>query len=109
MRDASRNRFLERPRCAFGEKPAPRGSEDATIGGLLIAAHGLRRTLFRSPLRDSACRQRWDLPPGNWSRITSSGSIAASGAMTPADIHQEGTSPSCLARNAGRTRLLVLQ
>jgi 6-phosphogluconolactonase len=59
---------------------------------------------FSSPLRDVLPTQV-DLPPGNGRGIHLFQVNRATGAMTPAGIHEMGTSPSCLALNAAGTRL----
>ncbi len=59
---------------------------------------------FSSPLRDVLPTQV-DLPPGNGRGIHVFHVNRATGAMTPAGIHEMGTSPSCLAVNAAGTRL----
>ncbi len=59
---------------------------------------------FSSPLRDVLPTQV-DLPPGNGRGIHLFQVNRATGAMTPAGIHEMGTSPSCLAVNAAGTRL----
>jgi 6-phosphogluconolactonase len=59
---------------------------------------------FSSPLRDMLPTQV-DLPPGNGRGIHLFQVNRATGAMTPAGIHEMGTSPSCLALNASGTRL----
>lgn len=59
---------------------------------------------FSSPLRDVLPTQV-DLPPGNGRGIHLFHVHRTSGAMTPASIHEMGTSPSCLALNAAGTRL----
>ena len=59
---------------------------------------------FSSPLRD-VLRTQVDLPPGNGRGIHLFQVNRATGAMTPAGIHETGTSPSCLALNAAGTRL----
>jgi 6-phosphogluconolactonase (cycloisomerase 2 family) len=74
------------------------GSVDA--GGPLMAYVGT----FSSPLRDVLPTQV-DLPPGNGRGIHLFRVNRETGAMTPAGIHEMGTSPSCLALNASRTRL----
>ena len=68
--------------------------------GPLIAYVGT----FSSPLRDVLPTQV-DLPPGNGRGIHLFQVNRATGAMTPAGIHEMGTSPSCLALNASGTRL----
>ena len=59
---------------------------------------------FSSPLRDVPPTQV-DLPPGNGRGIHLFQVDRATGAMTPAGVHEMGTSPSCLALNAAGTRL----
>jgi 6-phosphogluconolactonase (cycloisomerase 2 family) len=59
---------------------------------------------FSSPLRDVLPTQV-DLPPGNGRGIHLFQVNRDTGAMTPAGIHELGTSPSCLALNASGTRL----
>ncbi|HYK91904.1 MAG TPA: beta-propeller fold lactonase family protein, partial [Acidobacteriota bacterium] len=59
---------------------------------------------FSSPLRDVLPTQV-DLPPGNGRGIHLFTVDRATGAMTPAGIHEMGTSPSCLALNTSGTRL----
>jgi 6-phosphogluconolactonase len=59
---------------------------------------------FSSPLRDVLPTQV-DLPPGNGRGIHVFHVHRTSGAMTPAGVHEMGTSPSCLALNAAGTRL----
>ena len=59
---------------------------------------------FSSPLRDVLPAQV-DLPPGNGRGIHLFRVNRATGVMTPAGIHEMGTSPSCLALNAAGTRL----
>ena len=59
---------------------------------------------FSSPLRDVLPTQV-DLPPGNGRGIHLFVVNRTTGAMTPAGIHEMGTSPSCLAVNTPRTCL----
>ncbi|MDB5389928.1 MAG: pgl 1, partial [Planctomycetaceae bacterium] len=59
---------------------------------------------FSSPLRDVLPTQV-DLPPGNGRGIHLFQVNRATGAMTPAGIHELGTSPSCLVLNTAETRL----
>jgi 6-phosphogluconolactonase (cycloisomerase 2 family) len=59
---------------------------------------------FSSPLRDVLPTQM-DLPPGNGRGIHIFQVNRATGALTPAGIHEVGTSPSCLGLNASGTRL----
>src|ERR1700687_2384199 len=84
----------------------------APLWSRLVQAHsaGRRAPLmayvgtFSSPLRDVLPTQV-DLPPGNGRGIHLFRVDRASGAMTPASIHEMGTSPSCLSLNAAGTRL----
>ena len=59
---------------------------------------------FSSPLRDTLPTQV-DLPPGNGRGIHIFKVDRATGALTPAGVHEMGTSPSCLALNSAGTRL----
>src|ERR1700727_2953050 len=59
---------------------------------------------FSSPLQDVLPTQV-DLPPGNGRGIHLFQVNCDTGAMTATDIHEMGTSPSCLALNAAGTRL----
>lgn len=59
---------------------------------------------FSSPLKDVLPTQV-DLPPGNGRGIHLFQINRTTGAMTPAGIHEMGTSPSSLALNAAGTRL----
>ena len=59
---------------------------------------------FSSPLRDVLPTQV-DLPPGNGRGIHLFRVDRTTGALTPAGVHEMGTSPSCLALNAAGTRL----
>jgi 6-phosphogluconolactonase (cycloisomerase 2 family) len=59
---------------------------------------------FSSPLRDVLPTQV-DLPPGNGRGIHLFQVNRDTGAMTPAGVHEMGTSPSCLASNPSGTRL----
>lgn len=59
---------------------------------------------FSSPLRDVLPTQV-DLPPGNGRGIHLFRVDRATGALTPAGVHEMGTSPSHLAVNAAGTRL----
>lgn len=59
---------------------------------------------FSSPLRDVLPTQV-DLPPGNGRGIHLFQVNRGTGALTPAGIHEMGTSPSCLALNGAGTRL----
>lgn len=59
---------------------------------------------FSSPLKDMLPTQV-DLPPGNGRGIHLFQVDRATGAMTPGEVYELGTSPSCLALNASGTRL----
>ena len=59
---------------------------------------------FSSPLHDVLPTQV-DLPPGNGRGIHLFRTDRATGEMTPAGVHEMGTSPSCLALNAAGTCL----
>ena len=59
---------------------------------------------FSSPLKDVLPTQV-DLPPGNGLGIHLFQVDRDTGVMTPAGVHEMGTSPSCLALNASGTRL----
>lgn len=59
---------------------------------------------YTSPLQNMRTTQV-DLPPGNGEGIHLFEVNRESGAMTPLSVHKMGTSPSCLAFNATRTRL----
>lgn len=59
---------------------------------------------FSSPLRDVLPTQV-DLPPGNGRGIHVFRVNRATGALTPAGVHEMGTSPSHLAVNAAGTRM----
>lgn len=74
--------------------------QSSVTNGSLIAYVGT----FSSPLGDVLPTQV-DLPPGNGRGIHLFQVNRATGAMTPAGIHEMGTSPSCLSLNAAGTRL----
>ena len=74
--------------------------EPVNSAGSLVAYVGT----FSSPLRDTLPTQV-DLPPGNGRGIHIFQVDRSSGAMTPIGTVEMGTSPSCLAVNAARTRL----
>lgn len=59
---------------------------------------------YTSPLKNMKATQV-DLPPGNGRGIHLFEVDRATGAMTPVGVHEMGTSPSCLAFNADKTRL----
>ena len=91
--------------CRTGGDSTPHGwfapgANRQRAAGPLLAYVGT----FSSPLRDVLPTQV-DLPPGNGRGIHLFQVNRATGAMTPAGIHEMGTSPSCLALNAAGTRL----
>ncbi|WP_461784926.1 lactonase family protein [Prosthecobacter sp.] len=59
---------------------------------------------YTSPLKNMKATQV-DLPPGNGRGIHWFEVDRATGALTPAGVYEMGTSPSCLAFNADKTRL----
>jgi hypothetical protein len=99
----SRRFFLKSSVALAGTIPLSARSFQARsdeAGGALIAYVGT----FSSPLRDMLPTQV-DLPPGNGRGIHLFRVDRATGAMSPAGIHELGTSPSCLVLNAAGTRL----
>ena len=102
-RNLSRRSFLKTSSALVGISPLtgflPR-TESGEAAGPLVAYVGT----FSSPLRDTLPSQA-DLPPGNGRGIHLFDVDRTSGAMKPTGIVEMGTSPSCLALNAARTRL----
>src|SRR3954470_2097215 len=101
--DPSRRSFLRATVALAVTPPLIAGSRQARsdeADGPLIAYVGT----FSSPLRDVLPTQV-DLPPGNGRGIHLFRVDRATGAMTPAGIHEMGTSPGHLALNAAGTRL----
>ncbi|HZT80013.1 MAG TPA: beta-propeller fold lactonase family protein, partial [Gemmataceae bacterium] len=101
--DRSRRSFLKASVALAGAAPLAGGSPRAQPGeaaGPLLAYVGT----FSAPLRDVLPTQV-DLPPGNGRGIHLFQVNRATGALTPAGVHEMGTSPSCLALNAAGTRL----
>ncbi len=101
--DRSRRWFLKTSVALAGTIPLISGTHPAQSkegSGPLIAYVGT----FSSPLRDMLPTQV-DLPPGNGRGIHVFQVNRATGEMTPAGIHEMGTSPSCLALSATGTRL----
>src|SRR5438094_10508813 len=93
----SRRSFLKTSAALAGAAPLMSGSLGAQLGdatGPLLAYVGT----FSSPLRDVPPTQV-DLPPGNGRGIHLFRVDRGTGAMTPAGVHETGTSPSCLALN----------
>src|SRR5947208_14581456 len=79
-------------RSAIAQPPADNGRLMAYVG------------TFSSPLKDMLPTQV-DRPPGNGRGIHIFSVNRSTGALTPAGAFELGTSPSCLAVNAARTRL----
>ena len=101
--DGSRRSFLRSSIALVGTAPLLSdllGAQADDARAPLIAYVGT----FSSPLRDVLPTQV-DLPPGNGRGIHLFQVDRATGAMTPAGVHEMGTSPSCLAVNAAGTRL----
>jgi 6-phosphogluconolactonase len=101
--DISRRSFLNTSVALAGAAPLIAGllrAEEGETNGQLIAYVGT----FSSPLKDMLPTQV-DLPPGNGRGIHLFKVDRATGAMTPAGVHEMGTSPSCLALNSAGTRL----
>jgi 6-phosphogluconolactonase (cycloisomerase 2 family) len=101
--DRSRRWFLKTSVALAGTTPLVAGllpAQAKEAGGPLMAYVGT----FSSPLRGVLPTQV-DRPPGNGRGIHLFQVDRATGAMTPAGIHEMGTSPSCLALNAAGTRL----
>jgi 6-phosphogluconolactonase (cycloisomerase 2 family) len=101
--DTSRRAFLKSSVALAGATPlltAPAHAQPKEAGGPLLAYVGT----FSAPLRDVLPTQV-DLPPGNGRGIHLFRVDRTTGALTPAGVHELGTSPSCLALNAAGTRL----
>ena len=101
--EQSRRSFLKTSVALAGTAPLLNGLLQAQSGeaaGPLLAYVGT----FSSPLRDVLPTQV-DLPPGNGRGIHLFQVNRVTGAMTPAGIHEMGTSPSCLVLNSAGTRL----
>ena len=79
-----------------GRKAAAQGRASAPLVAYV--------STFSSPLRD-VLKTQVDLPPGNGRGIHVFHVDRATGALTPAGVHESGTSPSCLAANAAGDRL----
>ena len=99
--DSSRRSFFKASIAIAGTAPLINGLLQAEEpAGPLFAYVGT----FSSPLRDVLATQV-DLPPGNGRGIHLFQVNRTTGAMTPAGIHEMGTSPSCLALNTKGTHL----
>ena len=97
--DHSRRSFL-RASAALAATTPPGSARPADPARPLVAYVGT----FSSPLKDVLPTQV-DLPPGNGRGIHRFVVDRATGVMTPAGVHEMGTSPSHLAVNAAGTRL----
>lgn len=101
--DGSRRSFLRTTVALAGASPflagTPRARADGAAGPLLAYVG-----TFSAPLRDVLPTQV-DLPPGNGRGIHLFRVDRGTGAMTPAGLHEMGTSPSCLVLNADGSRL----
>ncbi len=97
--DPSRRSFLRATAAAAGTAGLLQ-AQPGGAAGPLVAYVGT----FSSPLGDVPPTQV-DLPPGNGRGIHRFRVDRRTGALTPAGVHQMGTSPSCLAVNAAGTRL----
>src|SRR5947208_10534144 len=101
--DSSRRSFLKTAIALAGTTPLMDGllqAQSEKAARPLLAYVGT----FSSPLRDVLPTQV-DLPPGNGRGIHLFHVNRTTGALTPAGIHEMGTSPSCLALNRSGTRL----
>lgn len=102
--DPSRRSFLKTSVALAGVVPLVESgslpAQPVKADGPLLAYVGT----FSSPLRDVLPTQV-DLPPGNGRGIHLFRVNRTTGALTPAGLHEMGTSPSCLALNAAGTRL----
>jgi|EndMetStandDraft_5_1072996.scaffolds.fasta_scaffold46967_2 6-phosphogluconolactonase len=102
-RNPSRRSFLKTSTALVAISPMAHLSNQSGLGGAaapLVAYVGT----FSAPLRDTLPTQV-DLPPGNGRGIHLFRTDRATGAMTPIDVVEMGTSPSCLALNSAGTRL----
>ena len=100
--DPSRRSFLKTSAALAGASPFVAGWRAQTddAGAPLMANVGT----FSSPHQDVLPTQV-DLPPGNGRGIHLFHVDRTTGALTPAGVHEMGTSPSALAFNADRTIL----
>jgi 6-phosphogluconolactonase (cycloisomerase 2 family) len=101
--DRSRRSFLKSSVALAGAAALPAGlarAQPRDPAGPLLAYVGT----FSSPLKDVLPTQV-DLPPGNGRGIHIFQVDRATGALTPAGVHELGTSPSHLAVNTAGTRL----
>jgi 6-phosphogluconolactonase (cycloisomerase 2 family) len=101
--DCSRRSFLRR---SVGLTATTLVTAGTVMGRMYEASAPLMAYVgtFSSPLRDVLPTQV-DLPPGNGRGIHVFRVNRETGALTPAGIHEMGTSPSCLVVNAAGTRL----
>ena len=102
-RRTSRRSFLKTSTALAGILPMTHLLEQAGPGGGTAPLVGYVGT-FSSPLRDTLPTQV-DLPPGNGRGIHLFRIDRTTGSMTPFDVVEIGTSPSCLALSGDGTRL----
>ena len=98
--DPDRRSFVASSVALAGTLAAGSAVAQPKVDAPLVAYVGT----FSSPLKDVLPTQV-DLPPGNGRGIHVFRVNRATGAMTPAGVHEMGTSPSHLAANAAGTRL----
>jgi 6-phosphogluconolactonase len=102
-RTISRRSFLKASGALAGGGPLCLSlleAQEGTVKGPLIAYVGT----YSSPLHNVRPTQV-DLPPGNGRGIHLFQVNRATGALAPSGVHEQGTSPSCLALNAAGTCL----
>jgi 6-phosphogluconolactonase (cycloisomerase 2 family) len=101
--DSSRRSFLKSSIALAGTTlllDGVLGAEARETAAPLMAYVGT----YSSPLRDMLATQV-DLPPGNGRGIHMFQVNRTTGALTPAGVHEMGTSPSCVILNGAGTRL----
>jgi 6-phosphogluconolactonase len=101
--EISRRSFLKASAALAGSVPFLTAAVKTQVAGgkaPLMAYVGT----FSSPLKDMLPTQV-DLPPGNGRGIHMFQVDRTTGAMTPSGVYELGTSPNCLAINAGGTCL----
>jgi 6-phosphogluconolactonase len=101
--DMSRRSFLKGSAALAVSAPLVAGVFQAQAAGGKAPLMAYVAT-FSSPLRDVLPTQV-DLPPGNGRGIHQYQVDRSTGALTPGDVFELGTSPNCLAFNAAGTRL----
>jgi 6-phosphogluconolactonase (cycloisomerase 2 family) len=101
--EVSRRSFLKTSALLAGGAPFLVGAVKGQQAGAQAPLMAYVGT-FSSPLRDMPATQV-DLPPGNGRGIHLFRADRTTGALTPRGVYELGTSPNCLALNAGGTRL----